>query len=358
MKINLISGFLGSGKTTAIQKACSILMASGNNVGVITNDQGDELVDTAYIRSYGIPVREVTAGCFCCNYNQLADELSSLRTREQPSIIFAETVGSCTDLIATVAKPLEKFNTDMSIVISVFADAAFLHSLISGKASFLNDEVRYIYKNQLMEADILVINKVDLLSDDKVSVVKDTLAKEFPSRILIFQNSLDDVSVQRYLDTVLEFQADAKRTSLTIDYDTYAEGEAMMGWFDQWLIIDNPDGRAYDVAIDLIVRVATEIRRRGLTIGHLKFLLDDGARRKKISYTTFDTNPAIQREAVKMNRVSLLINARIQAFPTEIHSIVTAAQAEIGRSSGSSLRITKQAAFQPGYPRPTHRMAD
>ena len=102
MKIHLLSGFLGSGKTTAIQQACNSLMQQGIGVGVITNDQGIKLVDEGFFNSLGIPNRQVINGCFCCNYNDLDDSIESLISLNNPEVIFAESVGSCTDIVATV----------------------------------------------------------------------------------------------------------------------------------------------------------------------------------------------------------------------------------------------------------------
>src|SRR6185436_10141252 len=78
MKIHLLSGFLGSGKTTAIQMAAKRLIASGVKTGVITNDQGLKLVDGDLIQSLHIPGRQVVNGCFCCNYEQLEGAVDSL----------------------------------------------------------------------------------------------------------------------------------------------------------------------------------------------------------------------------------------------------------------------------------------
>ncbi|MGH2644991.1 MAG: GTP-binding protein, partial [Chitinophagaceae bacterium] len=96
MKLFLLSGFLGSGKTTAIQQACSQLTEKGMRVGVITNDQGAQLVDSAFIKSFKIPDREVVQGCFCCNYTQLEAGIQSLKNENNPDVVFAESVGSCT----------------------------------------------------------------------------------------------------------------------------------------------------------------------------------------------------------------------------------------------------------------------
>ena len=104
---------MGSGKTTAIIQAARALMRRGQRVGVVTNDQGKYLVDTAFVRlpfpAAGrvaeIPAVEVTGGCFWCNYADLDKSLDQLAA-SRPDVIFAESVGSCADLVATVVKPL------------------------------------------------------------------------------------------------------------------------------------------------------------------------------------------------------------------------------------------------------------
>ena len=105
---------MGSGKTTAIQKASLLELANRKRVAVITNDQGVDLVDTGFMASSGLHVLEVTAGCFCCNYTQFTEVMDKLTATHAPDIIFAESVGSCTDLVATVANPLAFFSAKKS----------------------------------------------------------------------------------------------------------------------------------------------------------------------------------------------------------------------------------------------------
>jgi len=75
----MIGGFLGAGKTTAVGKLAKRLSEKGLRVGLITNDQGRNLVDTTMLRSQGFATEEIPGGCFCCRFNSLVR--CSLRSR-------------------------------------------------------------------------------------------------------------------------------------------------------------------------------------------------------------------------------------------------------------------------------------
>src|SRR5579859_319392 len=97
----MIGGFLGAGKTTAVAKFAQRLTDRGLKVGLITNDQGRELVDTKMLRSKGFSTEEIPGGCFCCRFNSLVDAADKWTAATQPDVFIAEPVGSCTDLVAT-----------------------------------------------------------------------------------------------------------------------------------------------------------------------------------------------------------------------------------------------------------------
>src|SRR4030095_659906 len=181
MNLYLVNGFLGSGKTTAIAHACKLLIDRNIKTAVITNDQGTQQVDNSYLQSIALPTGEVANGCFCCRYDELEQVVSSLITSEQPEIIFAESVGSCTDLVATVAKPFALHNSGTRIVISVFADAYLMHSVMKGTSCFIEEAVQYTYRKQLEEADIIVINKTDLLNDVELQYLKGIITSSYPN---------------------------------------------------------------------------------------------------------------------------------------------------------------------------------
>jgi len=77
-------------------------MKRGKKVGLITNDQAPELVDSMLLINNGLRVEEVSGSCFCCNFNGFIGAVQHYNTDREVDFIIAEPVGSCTDLSATI----------------------------------------------------------------------------------------------------------------------------------------------------------------------------------------------------------------------------------------------------------------
>ena len=355
MVLFLIGGFLGSGKTTAIVAAARLLMREGRSVAVITNDQGDQQVDTSFVESFGITTREVPNGCFCCNYNQLDAHLQSLRESEHPDYVFAESVGTCTDLIATIAKPLQNFRPELKVVISIFADADLLSSILEGHSSFQEESVRYIYKKQLEEADILIINKKDLLDLDQLNNVDKLIKAEYPGKIILQQSSLENHDIVAWIKSVEDFNA-LSRDSLTIDYEVYGEGEAKLAWLDKNITINTDNNDAVFVTQKLIGSIVDQIQSRRISIGHLKFFIESQHSKQKISITTTTTGRDFKLRLSPTNRVDLLINARVETEPFMLEKLVDGVLLNALHAYGCKIDHGNWSVFKPGLPRPTYRL--
>ena len=354
LKIHLLSGFLGSGKTTAIIQACRFLKNQNIPVAVITNDQGARLVDSDLFTHLGIPSGQVTNGCFCCNYNDLDQSIHRLSGQRQngnihssPAVLFAESVGSCTDLIATVLKPLVQQHPEWQPTVSVFADARLLQSLLDDStAPAFDRSVRYIYFKQLEEAQVIVVSKTDLLADK--APLQDLMQKRYGEKTILYQNSFEQEDIAHWLTTLDNTPFSAALPSLNIDYDLYGAGEAKLAWLDHELEIQCPSNKAQATAMALMQRLSTV----DCPIGHLKFLLDG---KTKLSFTATGTTD--DHHPDPFPSATLLINARVQTEPANLSNLIDNTIDAIEKEYQCTIRTISKRCFQPGFPKPTHRIS-
>jgi hypothetical protein len=153
------------------------------------------------------------------------------------------------------------------------------------------------------------------------------------------------------------YKTPCNRKSLDLDYDIYGEGEAKLGWMDAELSIITMDDSAYEITLTLINKIFSKITELQLPIGHLKFLIDDGTEKTKISYTT-----AGQKEIKNLNslkrtsEVHLLINSRVQTEPGLLKEILNSAIASVAMDLDVRITTNHLSFFKPGFPKPTHRV--
>lgn len=360
MKIHLVGGFLGSGKTTAIVNGCKLLSDKGITTSVITNDQGEYLVDSRFIQYSDIPSREVTGGCFCCNYNQLDTQLNNLKKTYNPSVIFAEFVGSCTDLVATVLKPLMEYRKqgNEQVTFSSFVDSQLFMMFLEGKELPFSLETKYIWEKQIEEAEILIVNKVDLLSSQELVILQQLTKDLYPSKQLVFQNSLENNSLKNWIEIISNENGNKLHKTIDIDYDKYGKGEANLAWLDEEIEIISSDNSSVKRAYDFIEGITDNIEKKGFTIGHLKYFLSYNGHSVKLSHTTISDNTVNELSVHdKANSVDLLVNARIQTSPDELRKILFDNLNRLKSLDGVQVNEKFLSYFKPGFPDPTHRIS-
>jgi G3E family GTPase len=359
MKIHLVGGFLGSGKTTAIANASKILSDKGIKTSVITNDQGNYLVDSLFFQQTGIPFAEVTGGCFCCNYDQLESHISSLQKDFNPMVIFAEFVGSCTDIISTVLKPLLKYRASdiEQVTFSSFVDSQLLLVRLQGKKLPFNVETNYIWEKQIEETEILIVNKIDLLLKSEFDDLQKLMKDAYPFKEILFQNSLDNGSISQWIENIANSRKSKEHKTIDIDYNIYGAGEANLAWLDEEIEIISTDNSSVELAYGFIKELSNTIVKKGLIIGHLKFHLSFNNKSLKISHTTF-FDKSVQYSATfeKSNAIRLLVNARIQTSPDELRKIIIDVLDQFKSKEGVTINEKFLSYFKPGFPNPTHRL--
>ena len=357
----MIGGFLGAGKTTTIGKLAAHYVAQGKNVALVTNDQAYDLVDTHTLRAQGFDVGEVPGACFCCKFDDLVDTIGALSTNSAklPDIVIAEPVGSCTDLVATVAEPMreifgDRFEVGPMVVLLKPEHGRKILADTPGKG--FSPKAEYIFLKQLEEADAIVVNKADKLSQEQQQTLLDQIAKRFPDVPAICASA----KTENNFDSVVALTERPRRqrdAMMEVDYKVYADGEAELGWLNCQIKATATEPFWLD---ELVVRVVSDVGQGlneiGTEIAHLKVLgqtLTSAAVANRVASDS-QTDLSLASE-IQTPTADLLVNARVAASPDQLVDIVKSVADHVSGELNITLSVENVQSFRPGKPEPTHR---
>lgn len=360
----MIGGFLGAGKTTTVGRLAQHLSAQGLKVGLITNDQAGGLVDTKLLRGQGFATEEIAGGCFCCRFNTLVDAAHKLNDTAKPDVFIAEPVGSCTDLVATVTYPLRRmYGADFTIApLSVLVDPVRARRVFGlEEGGTFSAKVAYIFKKQLEEADIIVISKSDLLNDAQREELRAVLAQEFPEARIVAASPRQQTGLDELFGSLMSGEQ-ARRNPMAVDYEVYADGEALLGWLNATVTLKSDDEFE---ANDFLKRLATNVQGRlqaaGAEIAHFKmtFSPDDGIAGElaSINLVRSDYVPELGMELDEpTSGGQLIVNLRAETDPAALVAAVKGGlEAVTPQFFGLKATLEHEEHFRPGKPEPTHR---
>lgn len=341
----IVGGFLGSGKTTLVFKAAELLHEQGKRVAVIMNDQDAGLVDTQHALARGVTVREVAGGCFCCRFSEfaaLANELASQR----PDVIFAEPVGSCIDLAATVVRPLRAvFGEQLRVApLTVLFDPQSATALQEGS---MQSDLRYLMVQQLTEADLVCTSKRDIYAR----------SEQLPVPVEFELSGKTGAGVRQWLKEMLQTTRVVGTRFLEVDYTRYAEAEAALGWLNVHARIQlaSPQTPAL-LCGPLLDRLEAVLSYESIVIAHLKIFDRTAGSWLKASVCANGEEPVPEGDLLSEPAINheLALNLRALADPDRLRELALAALSEIpGR-----VDVLHMAAFRPAPPQPEYRMPE
>ena len=159
-KIDIISGFLGAGKTTFIQKLLSDAL-KGENVVLIENEFGEIGVDSGFLKNAGIEIREMNQGCICCSLvGDFESSLKEVIEQYHPERILIEPsgVGKLSDILSAVKTVSENLDVKLDGAVTV-VDAT--------KAKLYNKNFGEFFDDQIRFATSVVLSRMDIASGEK-----------------------------------------------------------------------------------------------------------------------------------------------------------------------------------------------
>ena len=160
-KIDIISGFLGAGKTTFIKRLLKEAI-SGEKVVLIENEFGEIGIDGGFLKDAGIEIREMNSGCICCSLvGDFGKSLAEVLTKYTPDRVIIEPsgVGKLSDVMKAVRDVASEIEVELNSAVTV-ADASKVRMYMKNFGEFFN--------NQIENAGTIVLSRTDITDPKKV----------------------------------------------------------------------------------------------------------------------------------------------------------------------------------------------
>lgn len=321
-------------------------------VGIITNDQGHQLVDTALVRSFGFHAEEIGGGCFCCRFPEFAKNAERLAKQAQADIILAEAVGSCTDLSATVCQRLRQHHSGQFRVspLTVMVDPVRVQEML-GSFSPFDEDVRYLFSKQLAEADRIILTKADLFNERELECLQKQIRELVGTIPVSTMSARTGSGVEEWLNLILT--EPARERKFELDYDRYGAAEASLGWLNATLdLAANHTFCPRDLAEAFIKVVQQVCREKKVGIAHLKAMIvsPDGSNWIALTGTQATAAWGQSYEIPDCRVASMIINARVCATPEQLQHMVRESVFEVSSVRQVVSVIRHLEAFSPHPP--------
>ena len=177
VKVDVISGFLGSGKTTLIKKLLSETIK--DKTVLIENEFGEIGVDGSFLKDSGIEIKEINSGCICCSLvGDFEKSLGELITKYSPERIIIEPsgVGKLSDIIVAIQKAQKSLDLTINSLTTV-VDGIKCKMYIKNFGEFFN--------NQIEAATTVIVSRADKMTSDKMETVVEEIKKINPHARII-----------------------------------------------------------------------------------------------------------------------------------------------------------------------------
>ena len=201
-KIDIISGFLGAGKTTLIKKLLKDAF-KGEQVVLIENEFGEIGIDGGFLKDAGVQINEMNSGCICCSLvGDFGKALKQVSHDYAPDMIIIEPsgVGKLSDVIAAVENVKEEADLELENFITV-ADATKCKLYMKNFGEF--------YNNQIESATTVVLSRTQNVDEAKLETAVN-LIKEHNDKASIITTPWDELTGEQIISAL-------KHTSLVDD---------------------------------------------------------------------------------------------------------------------------------------------
>lgn len=352
----VLGGYLGAGKTTlAVNLARSLSEKHGKTVAIITNDQGNVLVDTECAKGAGLDTREISGGCFCTNFDNLVSNARDLVVRGRPDVIIAEPIGTSTNIMSSVVAPMRSLYPDEFSVVPflVVVDCVRALDILDGKKERTEDTVDLIPAHQIREAETIILTKTDLVDGKTLDRISGELGKILPDARMVPTSSVDLRNMDRIMDIVLSEEVSMKAPTNERN-PGFAFEKAKLGWYSgTFEMVPSGDLDMYSVCTRLLKGVADEYGAGSVV--HVKVVIEAPDAAAKMSLVQKDMQvDNIRGSRYVKEKGMLILNARIVSPPRRLEETMRKLVDDVRREFGCTLEVTGEKCFMPKPESPSH----
>ncbi|WP_406660314.1 GTP-binding protein [Methanolobus sp. ZRKC3] len=304
MRVLVIGGFLGSGKTTMVLGLGKYLGERGYKVAIVVNEIGEVGVDGDVISKYGFNTKEITNGCICCSLKMdMKYTISNLHREYDPDVILIEPTGiAFPNMIKAEVEKLDLPDLTFAPLVTLIDGSRF---------KYLIKEMKHFSRRQIEDAEILVINKADLVKPLELPIIEESV-KQLNPKATVFKLSAkkDDDAFRNFMDTVLSdptFCIDVADRPTLEEVDSIA-CSGVASYASEFMIQGEINSEsASSLAEDIIESVKTSVLKLNPEfLGHIKLFLEHSSGIVKASITAYYESPQIENIESDMNKEAKL----------------------------------------------------
>jgi len=317
IRFMVVSGFLGAGKTTTMIALGRHMGKTYGKPGIIANDLGANLVDTNLTQTSGCTVEEIASGCICYQMDNTIDKIRRLMARDGCIFVMSDIPGLGVGALDHVYHRLVDDCDDWITLapFTVLVDPERIKMLLpEGEDINLPEEIKYLMQLQLEEADLVVLNKIDLISEEERERDIRFLREACPDIPVMAISALISEGIPELAEYLETHETMLKNFSVR-DNEKFQEAEKTLTWYNRRMFLKQLDDRKIDcnaVIDDLIEEIRMGLIERKRNVPHLKTFATAGVGDFNkcsllgVDYDIEHTQPFL-RDHKKM---SMIVNAR------------------------------------------------
>ncbi len=316
-KYVVIGGFLGAGKTTIMIAFSEYLRKTGRSPAILVNDLGAKnLVDGEYTAYAGCCCDEITGGCICYKTGELVEALRRFRDTSKADIVFSDIPGCGIGALDHVYHALAKqYPGEFSLCPFVtVADPDRLRAIMPEKADVnLPIEMHYLFDAQLKEAEVIILNKIDTLSNDERREFRAFLEKTYPGRRVFLTSAKTGEGVPEAAEYLYAEQSRLPVVDIGYNGEAHVAAEMRLSWYNRKFFSKSEtpiDGNAF--IRDLFTDISRRLRDAGRNVPHLKiFVSGDKGETAKASLVGIDYDTVFDLSfKTPQKNLRVILNAR------------------------------------------------